>query len=248
MQLNSLVFPDNSKIETFSQTQRQVIVNQNPNPLPASHVVGSTGQPFVQLSRNSFTIQTNGATDLVGAQIELPIDQNMLSQAGVTADNTFVAMLSRDRQAWIIMEGAKSVNITDATVRMVKLNQIDGEYVAVGRQTSELGVSLTPFGTPVNIAGSGIQEAEFNDGFRMSIRASQPMSIRTDVVNGISTDMVTNGIMSISEWPNYPKAHAYLDGNRLTHSDRQLPLSRHQQLGWCCSQPQQYDGRCPDAA
>ncbi|TDZ37497.1 Protein piccolo [Colletotrichum spinosum] len=200
MQLNKLVFPDNSKIETFSQTQRQVIVNQNPNPLPASHVVGSTGQPFVQLSRSSFTIQTNGATDLVGAQIELPIDQNMLTQAGVTADNTYVAMLSRDRQAWIIMEGAKSVNITDATVRMVKLNQIDGEYVAVGRQTSELGTSLTPFGQPINIAGSGIQEAEFQDGFRMSIRASQPMSIKTDVVNGISTEMVTNGIMSINNY------------------------------------------------
>ncbi|WQF77358.1 hypothetical protein CDEST_02372 [Colletotrichum destructivum] len=200
MQLNNLVFPDNTKIETFSQTQRQIIVNQNPNPLPASHIVGSTGQPFVQLSRTSLTIQTNGATDLVGAQIELPIDQATLQQAGVTADNTFVAMLSKDRQAWIIMEGAKSVNITDANVRMVKLTQIDGEYVAVGRQTSELGASLTPFGQPVTIAGSGIQEAEFQDGFRMSIRASQPMSIRTDVVNGISAEMVTNGIMSINNY------------------------------------------------
>ncbi|KAK2016759.1 hypothetical protein LZ32DRAFT_644892 [Colletotrichum eremochloae] len=200
MQLNSLVFPDGTKIETFSQSQRQVIANQNPNPLPASHVVGSTGQPFVQLSRNSLSIQTNGATDLVGAQIALPIDQAMLAQAGVTADNTYVAMLSKDRQAWIIMEGIKSVNITDASVRMVKLNQIDGEFVAVGRQTSELGVSLTPFGQPVNIAGSGIQEAEFQDGFRMSIKASQPMSIRTDVVNGISPEMVTNGIMSINNY------------------------------------------------
>ncbi|KAK2051819.1 hypothetical protein LY76DRAFT_527867 [Colletotrichum caudatum] len=200
MQLNNLVFPDGAKIETFSQSQRQVIVNQNPNPLSASHVVGSTGQPFVQLSRNSFSIQTNGATDLVGAQIELPIDQAMLTQAGVTADNTYVAMLSKDRQAWIIMEGLKSVNITDANVRMVKLNQIDGEYVAVGRQTSELGASLTPFGQPVSITGSGIQEAEFQDGFRMSIKASQPMSIRTDVVNGISPEMVTNGIMSINNY------------------------------------------------
>ncbi|KAK1983617.1 hypothetical protein LZ30DRAFT_623031 [Colletotrichum cereale] len=200
MQLNSLLFPDGTKIETFSQSQRQLIVNQNPNPLSASHVVGSTGQPFVQLSRNSLSIQTNGATDLVGAQIELPIDQAMLAQAGVTADNTYVAMLSKDRQAWIVMEGIKSVNITDANVRMVKLNQIDGEFVAVGRQTSELGASLTPFGQAVNIIGSGIQEAEFQDGFRMSIRASQPMSIRTDVVNGISPEMVTNGLMSLNNY------------------------------------------------
>ncbi|EFQ35922.1 hypothetical protein CGRA01v4_05983 [Colletotrichum graminicola] len=200
MQPNTLLFPDGTKIETFSQSQHQIIVNQNPNPLSASHVVGSTGQPFVQLSRNSLSIQTNGAIDLVGAQIELPIDQAMLSQAGVTADNTFVAKLSKDRQAWIIMEGLKSVNITDANVRMVKLNQIDGEFVAVGRQTSELGASLTPFGQPVSIIGSGIQEAEFQDGFRMSIKASQPMSIRTDVVNGISPEMVTNGVMSINNY------------------------------------------------
>ncbi|KAK1999547.1 hypothetical protein LX36DRAFT_574034 [Colletotrichum falcatum] len=200
MQLNSLVFPDGTKIETFSQSQRQVIVNQNPNPLSAAHIVGSTGQPFVQLSRSSVSIQTNGATDLVGAQIELPIDQAMLTQAGVTADNTYVAMLSRDRQAWIITESIKSVNITDATVRLVKMNQIDGEYVAVGRQTSELGASLTPFGQAVSIAGSGIQEAEFQDGFRLSIKASQPMSIRTDVVNGISPEMVNNGVMSINNY------------------------------------------------
>jgi beta-lactamase class A len=110
MQLNRLIYPDNSKIETFSQSQRQVLVNQNPAPLTANHVVGSTGQPFVQLSQNSMTISTNGATDLVAAQIELPINQATLDQNGVTADNTFVAKLSPDGQAWIVMEGIKSVN------------------------------------------------------------------------------------------------------------------------------------------
>lgn len=110
MQLNSLIFPDNSKIETFSQAQKQIIVNQNPNPLSANHVVGSTGQPFVQLSQNSMTIQTNKATDLVGGQVEMSIDPNILQQSGVSPDNTFVAQLSPDRQAWIIMEPVKSVN------------------------------------------------------------------------------------------------------------------------------------------
>jgi hypothetical protein len=110
MQLNSLTFPDNSKIETFSQTQHQILVNQNTSPLTANHVVGSTGQPFVQLSQNAMTIETNNATDLVGAQIEMKIDPNVLSQNGITADNTFVAKLSPDRQAWIVVEGMKSVN------------------------------------------------------------------------------------------------------------------------------------------
>jgi hypothetical protein len=56
------------------------------------------------------TISTNGATDLVAAQIELPINQATLDQNGITADNTFVAKLSSDGQAWIVMEGIKSVN------------------------------------------------------------------------------------------------------------------------------------------
>lgn len=110
MQLNRLIYPDGSKIETFSQTQRQILVNQNAAPLTANHVVGSTGQPFVQLSQNSLTITTNSATDLVGAQIEMPIPQATLDQNGVTADNTFVAMLSQDRQTWMVMETIKSVN------------------------------------------------------------------------------------------------------------------------------------------
>ncbi|ORY58081.1 uncharacterized protein BCR38DRAFT_300023, partial [Pseudomassariella vexata] len=195
-------FPDNSKIETFSQTQRQIIVNQNPNPLSANHIVGTTGQPFVQLSPNSMTIQTNRATDLVGAQIEMPIDPNVLAQNGVTADNTFVAMLSDDRQAWIVLDEMKSVNTTDSTVRMIKLNNIDGEFMAVGRQTVETGNVLAPFGQgqTVAISGSGIQEIEYTDGFRMSIRASQPMSVATDVVNGVSTSMLMNGVQPINNY------------------------------------------------
>lgn len=111
MQLNSLTFPDNSKIETYSQKQQQILVNQNPSPLTANHVLGSTGGPFVQLSQNSMTIATNGATDLVGAQIEFAVPQATLDQNGVSSDNMFVAMLAPDRQAWIVMESVKSVNM-----------------------------------------------------------------------------------------------------------------------------------------
>ncbi|KAI1851558.1 hypothetical protein JX266_003020 [Neoarthrinium moseri] len=202
MQLNRLIFPDNSKIETFSQAQKQIIVNQNPNPLSANHVVGSTGQPFVQLSPNSMTIQTNKATDLVGAQIEMPIDPAVIQQMGVSSDNTFVAQLSPDRQAWIIMEGIKSVNTTDNTVRMIKMTSLDGEYMAVGRQTVETGNVLTTFNQnqQVQISGSGIQEVEFTDGFRMSIRASQPMTLQANVVNGISSSMTSGGIMSVNNY------------------------------------------------
>ncbi|KAL5318314.1 hypothetical protein ACEPPN_013373 [Leptodophora sp. 'Broadleaf-Isolate-01'] len=192
MQLTRVILPDNSAVETFSQTQRQLIVNQNPAPLSANHVVGSTGQPFVQLQQNSMTIATNGAIDLVGAQIELPMDPNMLQQAGnITPENTFVAKLSPDKQAWMVMEGIKSVNTTDNTVRIVKMTNIDGEYMAIGRMTVETSNVLSPFGQQVNVTGSGIQEIEFNDGFRMSLKSTQQMTVSTNVVNGVSTTMTS---------------------------------------------------------
>ncbi len=91
---------------------------------------------------------------------------------------------------------------TDNTVRIVKMTNIDGEYMAIGRQTTETSNVLTPFGTQsVNISGSGIQEVEYADGFRMSMKASQPMTIRTDVVNGVSTSMITTqGMMPVSKY------------------------------------------------
>ncbi|KAK0103350.1 hypothetical protein ONS95_005376 [Cadophora gregata] len=73
------------------------------------------------------------------------------------------------------------------------MTNIDGEYMAIGRQTTETANVLTPFGgNSVNISGSGIQEVEYADGFRMSMKATQPMTITTNVVNGISTSMITD--------------------------------------------------------
>jgi len=110
MQLNSFVFPDGSKIETFSQKQQQLIVNQQTPAVPANQVTGSTGSPFVALMQQSMTISTNGATDLVGGQIELAMNPQMLQASGISPDNTFVAMLSPDRQTWMIEETVKTVN------------------------------------------------------------------------------------------------------------------------------------------
>lgn len=110
MNLNSVTFPDGSRVETFSQSQQQLLVNQNQAPLPGNQVTGSTGQPFIALTQNSMVIQTNGATDLVGGQIELPINQQNLQSMNLNMDNTYVAKLSPDRQSWMIMETIKSVN------------------------------------------------------------------------------------------------------------------------------------------
>lgn len=87
---------------------------------------------------------------------------------------------------------------------MIKLNAIDGEYMTVGRQTIETSNVLNPFGLnqqqAVNVTGSGIQEVEFQDGFRMSISATQPMTINTDVKNGVSTSMLVSGAMTVSAY------------------------------------------------
>lgn len=90
---------------------------------------------------------------------------------------------------------------TDSTVRMIKMNSIDGEFMAIGRKTVETSNVLSPFGQQqsVNITGSGIQEVEFTDGFRMSLKASMPMTVSTDVVNGVSSGMITNGVMPVSK-------------------------------------------------
>ena len=78
---------------------------------------------------------------------------------------------------------------------MVKMNAIDGEYMALGRQTIETNNALTTFGTggnsTVNIQGTGIQEAEFTDGFRMSVRATQPVSMVVNVKNGVDQGMLS---------------------------------------------------------
>jgi len=111
MQINSVTFPDNTKIETFSQTQKQMIVNQNTAPLPGNQVTGSTGQPFIALAQNSITVQTNDASDLVGGQVELAMNTQMMQQNGINPDNTFVGKLSNDRRTWMVMETIRSVNM-----------------------------------------------------------------------------------------------------------------------------------------
>jgi hypothetical protein len=53
---------------------------------------------------------------------------------------------------------------------------------------------VTPFGddgsTSVAIQGSGLQENEFQDGFRMAVRATQPTIMNVNVKNGVDQGML----------------------------------------------------------
>jgi hypothetical protein len=59
MKLNSFQFPDRSRVETFSQKQQQLIVNQQTPAVPPNQVTGTTGQPFVAISAQSMTERRN---------------------------------------------------------------------------------------------------------------------------------------------------------------------------------------------
>lgn len=106
----------------------------------------------------------------------------------------------------MIQEAIRSINTTDMTVRMVKLLNLDGEYMMLGRQTAGTETQLTPFGSTIAITGSGLQENEFEDGFRMSIKATQPMTIVVDVKKGLDSSMLTalQGEASVSEYFQHP--------------------------------------------
>jgi hypothetical protein len=77
------------------------------------------------------------------------------------------------------------------TVRMVKRAQLDGEYMIVGRQTVETNTLVQPFGSSIAVQGTGLQENEYQDGFRMSTRATQPVTMVVDVKKGVDSGMVS---------------------------------------------------------
>jgi hypothetical protein len=114
------------------------------------------------------------------------------------------------------------------TVRMVKRTQLDGEYMILGRQTVEVNTLVQPFGSDqgssVAIQGTGLQENEFQDGFRMSTRAAQPMTMNVDVIDGIDSSMLAalQGQDSVSKYYRSP----YPVITVLTSVPRRLPLLR----------------------
>jgi hypothetical protein len=114
------------------------------------------------------------------------------------------------------------------TVRMVKRNSLDGEYMILGRQTVEVNTVVQPFGkdqaSSIAIQGTGLQENEFQDGFRMSTRSTQPMLMNVDVVDGIDSSMLAGlqGQDSVSMY-FLPETTLY---PVLTYPCRRLPLLR----------------------
>lgn len=87
---------------------------------------------------------------------------------------------------------------------MVKQTTLDGEYMLIGRQTPETSQVLSTFtddpARAVQVNGSGIQDVQFQDGFKMTVRAAQPMTINTNVINGVSTSMLTDSSQPVNNY------------------------------------------------
>jgi len=104
-------FVDGLALDLFSPSNRTLVVEQNPSPLPGGFVSGSNGEPFVALSNYSWIIKLNeSANDLI-AKVELPYDPIALRQTGIDQGNTYVGVLASDKKSWIVSESQRNVHV-----------------------------------------------------------------------------------------------------------------------------------------
>ncbi|KAF1989875.1 hypothetical protein K402DRAFT_460630 [Aulographum hederae CBS 113979] len=174
MQRTTLPFESGLVIDLLAPTPRNLTVNQNPDPLSGSFVTGSTGT-FTSLAPNSFIVTlSDPAPDLVSS-VGLPFDAEALKAQTIDPANTYVGRLASDKNSWVVDDSLRSVSLASSLTRVEKMTGLDGEFILLGRQSpGVVGNTLSQYGTDstVRIAGGpGIQEAEFADGMRISIRA-----------------------------------------------------------------------------
>ena len=93
---------------------------------------------------------------------------------------------------------ARSENKT----RIIKLTSLDGEYILLGRQTVDTANVFVQYGfgatRTVNLTGgTGIQEAEFVDGLRLTVETGREMRINAELRFGIESNAVASGFRSL---------------------------------------------------
>lgn len=104
-------FKDGLALDLFSPRNRTLVVSQNMSPLPAKFVSGSTGEPFVALSNYSWVIKVNDtARDLI-AKVELPYEPEDVQKRGLDVANTYVGVLAKDGQSWVVDETRRNVHV-----------------------------------------------------------------------------------------------------------------------------------------
>jgi hypothetical protein len=198
-------FKDGLALDLFSPKNRTITIQQNTTPLAAHFVSGANGEPFIALSNYSYIMKMNETANDLIAKIEIPYDPVKLNAMDVQESNTYVATLSNDKKSWIIDDQTRNVHRSENNTRIIKMTSLDGEYLLVGRKTADTANIFVQYGQgatrTVNITGGvGIQEAEFVDGLRFSVEATNAMTVNVDLKHGINPGTLPTNDKSLNSY------------------------------------------------
>ncbi|KAH8693412.1 hypothetical protein GQ44DRAFT_792334 [Phaeosphaeriaceae sp. PMI808] len=205
MQRTDQDFKDGLALDLFSPLPRTLVVRKNTTPLPPQFVTGASGEPFIALSDYSYIIKMNEtAKDLV-AKIEIPHDPVKVRSTGVDVANTYVAKLAPDGLSWKVSELQRNVHVSENNTRIIKLTELDGEYMLLGRKTVDSANIFVQYGfgatRTVNLTGGkGEQEAQFVDGLRILAIADKAMGINIDLKAGVDKAEMPADMRSLNSY------------------------------------------------
>jgi hypothetical protein len=199
-------FQDGLALDLFSPKNRTLVVQQNTSPLPGNFVTGSSGEPFMAVQNYSYIIKMNETANDLIAKIEIPYDPVVLAQMGIQPTNTYVGTLAADKKSWVIDETTRNVHQTENNTRIIKMTSLDGEFILLGRVTTDTSNIFVQYGQgvtrTVNVTGGGRQEAEFVDGLRFSMVAPAGKQVRmnVDLKNGIDPASLPAGMTALNSY------------------------------------------------
>ncbi|KAF1999521.1 hypothetical protein P154DRAFT_576973 [Amniculicola lignicola CBS 123094] len=190
MQKTTQPFKDGLTLDINSPTPRTLTVTKNNVPLDAQFVTGSSGAPFMALSPYSYILKTNDSASNLIAAVSLPYNTSTIKQAGVDPANTYVGKLASDGLSWVVTEMDRSINVAGNATRMVKMTGVDGEYLLLGRRTTEEANVFVEYGygersTVAMVGGRGVQEAQWVDGLRISALVDKAMGVNVALRSGV---------------------------------------------------------------
>lgn len=139
-------FEDGLALDFFSPANRSLIVKQNLTPLSAKFISGTSGESFVALSNYSYIIKFNETANDLIAKIEIPYEPEKLEKMGIQEANTYVGTLAPDGKSWIVDETQRNIHRSENNTRIIKMTSLDGEYMLLGRNTTDTGQIFVQYG------------------------------------------------------------------------------------------------------
>ncbi|KAJ6440943.1 dihydrolipoamide dehydrogenase precursor [Purpureocillium lavendulum] len=207
MERTDLEFEDGLVLDLFSPSNRTMVVTNNGSPLPGHFVTGSSGEGFINLSPYSWIVKLNETANDLIAKIELPYSPSSMRKQGVDISNTYVGVLSNDKKSWVVSESQRNVHVSrvENKTRIIKMTWLDGEYMLLGRKSEDITNIFVQYGqggtrTVNATGGNGVQEGEFIDGLRFTIKSSGPFTMNVDIPFGVSAAALPQGARSLNSF------------------------------------------------